>query len=319
VQLRIERIDPTDAPVAYDARQKDMDGDEHRYQIRLHDGSLWWPLDSARFGLTSDRFAELVEEGLPRSLAILDDPLGRCASKLPYHAFPLPEFPKAYRRVDGELNNLHDQKARAERGASTIVFCGEHVYVRAGEPVFYAEAFSAYEGDERLSIGIRCSHSNFDNSLAYCTPPRPNDRRTCLRRGFAFGIDEIDEAVRTVQARDFRVMQVDDIDVLIEQHRPETAPLMCARELARRLFGVADMRRERLRAEVRAIGAATSGEQAVDALRQLRSSDDPIVVSGFPGARRFAETFLARLGIGSSEMLAPEDDAAVTALSVRVL
>jgi hypothetical protein len=323
VQLRIERIDPTDAPVAYDVRHRDMAGDEHRYQIRIHEGLLWWPLGGDRFGLTFDRFAKLVEEGLPRSLAILDDPLGRCARELPSHAFPLPVFPEAYRRVNGELNNFHDQKARAERGASTIVICGEHVYVRAGEPIFYATAFSADDGDKRISIDIGCSHPSFEKSFAIHTPPDAVNRRTCLRRGFAFGIDEIDEAVRTVQARGFRVMQVDDIDVLIERHRPETAPLMCARELARRLFVVADMRRERLRAEVRAIGAATSGEQAedqaVDALRQLRSSDDPIMVSGFPGARRFAETILARLGIGPSEALAPEDDAALTALSARVL
>jgi hypothetical protein len=54
---------------------------------------------------------------------------------------------------------------------------------------------------------------------------------SCARRGFAFGIGEIDEAVRALEARGYAVKRNYGIDVLLERHRADTAPMMCAREV----------------------------------------------------------------------------------------
>lgn len=291
-----------------------MSWQEHNYQVRTHEGLLWWPLGGDHFGFTPGRFATLLEQGYPRSLAMLDESLGRCASDLPERVCPLRVFPEEFRRVEDDRNNLHDQKARAERGASKMLFCGDGVFVPAGEPVFYATTWSAAHEDRRLSIVVGPSDLDGESKYAVHTAPGPHFRGMCLRRGFAFGIEEIDEGARAVQARGFTVMQVDDIDVLLGRHRPETAPLLCGREIALHLFAVpqADWRHERLRAEIRAFGNATSETQIedrwCDVLRQVCSSTDPVVAFGFRTEIRAAKAILGRLG---SDPLAPEDDDAL--------
>jgi hypothetical protein len=320
VDLRIERVDPADAPVAYEVRHRDMSWREHGYQVRVHEDLLWWPLDGGYFGLTPARFATLLEQGYPRSLAMLDESLGRCARDLPDRVCPLRVFPEEFRRVEDDRNNLHNQKARANRGASKMLFCGNGVFVPAGEPLFYATTWSAAEEDRRLSVVVGPSDLDRESKYAVHTAPGPHFRDMCLRRGFAFGIEEIGEGARAVQARGFTVMQVDDIDVLSGRHRAETAPLLCGREIALHLFAVpqADWRHERLRAEIPAIGSATSETQIEvrwhDVLRQLCSSNDPIVAFGFRREIRAAKAVLGRLGISVDEALAPEDDDALAAL-----
>jgi hypothetical protein len=85
-------------------------------------------------------------------------------------------------------------------------------------------------------------------------------------------------------ARGYTVRRNYAIDVLIERHGPDTAPLMCARALAQSLAALPekDHRRERLHAEVPVIANATSEDQVVDqwinVLHRLCSSNDPIVV-----------------------------------------
>jgi hypothetical protein len=314
VDLRIERADPADAPVAYQVRHRDMRWQEHSYQVRVHEGLLWWPLDGDHFGFTPENFATLLKQGYPRSLAMLDESLGRCARDLPERVCPLRVFPEEFRRVEDDRNNLHDQKARAERGASKILFCGDGVFVPAGEPVFYATTWSAAEEDKRLSIVVGPSDLDGESKYAVRTAPGPHFRSMCLRRGFAFGIEQIGEGAHAVRARGFTVKQVDEIDVLIGRHLAETAPQICAREIALHLFAVpqADWRQERLHAEVRAVGSATSetkiDERWGEVLRQLCSSNDPVVAFGFRAEIRAAKAILGRLGSGP---LAPEDDDAL--------
>src|ERR1700675_1220589 len=99
------------------------------------------------------------------------------------------------------------------------------------------------------------------------------------------------------------------------QHRADTAPMMCAREVTRSLFvesNKAELRAARLREQVPVVGAAMNEEQVddlcVEALRQLCASNDPIVAFGFRAEKRAAKAILRRLGIGP---LAPDDDDAL--------
>jgi hypothetical protein len=105
------------------------------------------------------------------------------------------------------------------------------------------------------------------------------------------------------------------IDVLLERHRADTAPMMCAREVARSLFvesDKAELRAAHLREQVPVVGGAINEEQVddlcVEALRQLCASNDPIVAFGFRAEIRAAKAILGRLGIGA---LAPDDDDAL--------
>jgi hypothetical protein len=158
-------------------------------------------VDGDHFGFTPENLVTLLKQGSPRSLAMLDESLGRCARDLPERVCPLRVFPEEFRRVEDDRNNLHDQKARAERGASRMLFCGDAVFVSAGEPVFYATTWSAAEEDKRLSIVVEPSDLDGESKyavrasggLAPRTPPcrsprrwfrdqRNRDRRTMRRR-----------------------------------------------------------------------------------------------------------------------------------------
>ena len=140
---------------------------------------------------------------------------------------------------------------------------------------------------------------------------------SAARRGLAFGLGEIDQAVRDLEARGYTVKRNYSIDVQIERHRPDTAPLMCARALAQSLAAVPenDHRRERLNVEIPIIANATSEDQVmdewVDVLHRLCSSNDPIVAYGFPAERRAAKAILGRLGIDPSSGFSPDDDDAL--------
>jgi hypothetical protein len=140
---------------------------------------------------------------------------------------------------------------------------------------------------------------------------------SAARRGFAFGIGEIDEAMRDLEERGYTVHRRHSVDVLIERHCPGTAPLMCARALAQSLAVLPhnDHRRERLNAEIPVIANAKSEDefidQWVDVLHRLCSSNDPIVAYGFPAERRAAKAILRRLGIDPSSGFSPDDDDAL--------
>jgi hypothetical protein len=220
-----------------------------------------------------------------------------------------------------DSNNLANQQALAQRGASTTIFCAEGTYVRAGEPVFYAVQADG-ENRKSVSIVVGVSDPKRETDCTSLSGPGPtrSDRMSCARRGFAFGIGEIDEAVPALQARGYAVKRNYGIDVLLERHRADTAPMMCAREVARSLFvepDKAELRAVRLREQVPVVGGAMNEEQVddlcADALRQLCASNDPIVAFGFRAAIRAAKAILGRLGIGP---LTPDDDDALGKLGL---
>jgi hypothetical protein len=186
------------------------------------------------------------------------------------------------------------------------------------EPLFYALPYGA-DGDKNITLAVGISDTKREPDGTSRSEPGPgrSARMSAARRGFAFGMGEIDEAMRNLEARGYRVSRNCAIDVLIERHGPDTAPLMCARALAQSLAALPekDHRRERLRAEIPVIANATSEDQVVDqwveVLHRLCSSNDPIVAYGFPAERRAAKAILRRLGIDPSSGFSPDDDDAL--------
>jgi hypothetical protein len=313
VDLRIEVVDSEEAPVAYEVRFGPDDAPGLLgYQIKSYQGGLWWPMGGDfNYVLHPESFATAMNDGHPQTLVLLDPSFAGCTERRPLRAFP-----ERCSRVDHDSNNLANQQALAQRGASTTIFCAEGTYVRAGEPVFYAVPDDG-ENRKSVSIVVGVSDPKRETDCTSLSGPGPtrSDRMSCARRGFAFGIGEIDEAVRALEARGYAVKRNYGIDVLLERHRADTAPMMCAREVARSLFvesDKAELRAARLREQVPVVGGAINEEQVddlcVEALRQLCASNDPIVAFGFRAEIRAAKAILGRLGIGA---LAPDDDDAL--------
>ncbi|MHC2624003.1 hypothetical protein ACVIW2_006035 [Bradyrhizobium huanghuaihaiense] len=314
VEVRIDKVDPDDAPVAYEVWFLSGKGRrESSYQIRSHDGGLWWPLDGER-GLDLVDFANILAEGHPESLALLDPSFEDPIQEQPWPWRPLPE---EYRPADHDLNNLVDATVRAQRGASTTMICGDRVFVRAGEPIFYAVPYDPYDG-KKLSfmLGVADPMRTCSGNDHFDPGPTRSDREECARRGFAFGIEEIDEAKRALEARGYATVRYEEIDTSLELHRAETAPLLCARQLARHLL--AESRKPgpdgaRLREQIPILGRAKTehaGDVCLEALLELCTTRDPVVAFNFLEEVRAAKAILHRV-VGLRTSLAPEDDEAL--------
>lgn len=319
VEVRIDKVDPDDAPVAYEVWfLSGKDRRESSYQVRSHSGGLWWPLDGER-GLDLVEFGNILAEGRPESLALLDPSFEDAIEEQPWPWRPLPE---EYRPADHDLNNLVDATVRAQRGASTTMICGDRVFIRAGEPIFYAVAYDPYD-DKKLSfmLGVADPKRTCSGNTHFEPGPSRSSREECARRGFAFGIEEMDEAKHALEARGYATVRYEDVDTSLELHRAGTAPLMCARELARYLLaesGKAKPHGARLREQIPILGEAKaehSNDMCVEALLELCASRDPYVAFNFRNEVRAAKTILHRLGAGLKTALAPEDDEALARLA----
>jgi hypothetical protein len=318
MDLRIEVVDPKDAPVAYNVRFGTGIWARHLgYPVRSYQDGLWWPIGGDyNYILHPGSFANVLHDGFPETLALLDPSFAGCIKRSPLRAFP-----DEYRRVDDDSNNLESQRALAERGASATIFCGDGTFVRGGEPLFYAFPCGA-DDDKNIDLAVGVSDIERDPDGTSRSEPGPgrSARMSAARQGFAFGIGEIDEAIQDLAARGYTVNRHCAVDVLIERHAPDTAPLMCARALAQSLVAVPekDRRRERLHVEIPVIARAASEDrvanQRIDVLRRLCSSIDPVVAYGFPAERRAAKAILRRLGIEPSAGLSPDDDDALVRL-----
>lgn len=310
VDLAIEVVDPKDAPVAYEVRfGREGSARQFGYPIRSYQNGLWWPAGGDyNYNLHPETFATMLKDGQPEALTLLDPSFTGCIQQR-----PLRTFPTDYRRFDHDWNNLVNQQAIAQRGASTTIFCGDGTFVRAGEPLFYALPYGAEDGKNiTLIVGISDTKRERDG-----IGPDLSARTAVARRGLAFGIGEVEGAMRNLEARGYTVNRRYAVDVLIDLHRPDTAPLMCARALAQSLVALPekDHRRERLHAEIPVIANAASEYQVVDqwaeVLHRLCSSNDPTVAYGFPAERRAAKAILRRLGIDPSSGFSPDDDDAL--------
>jgi|GEM_PF-5664469 hypothetical protein len=321
VDVEIQIVDPRDAPIAYEVRLgPDETSRESSYQIRSYENRLWWPLDGERpQGLRAAEFANILDEGHPESLALLDPSFANYLED--DRGWPWRPIRQEFRPVEHDWNNLPNATAQAQRGASTTMICCDRVFVQAGEPIFYAVPYDHYAG-KGLAIRPGVSDPRRECSGNFHAEPGPSrsHREESALRGFAFGIGEIDEAIPALQARGYAIKRLGDVDVLLDRHGAQTAPLICARELARHLFveSEAKPRGLRLREAIPVVGSAKTKDEVddrcVDALWQLCSSRDPVVAFGFRGEIRTAKQILGRLGINPDEALAPEDDEALAAL-----
>jgi hypothetical protein len=317
--VSIDIVDPEAAPAAYEVRlAAEADGRTPTYRILSYDDRLWWPLGGGcGRALHHESFAFMLEKSIAQALIAFAPSFANCTARR-----PLNPIPREYELVDDNFNSLGDCLSHAQRGASETIICAGRVFVKAGEPIFYAVPD---ENDPRLcALHIGISDEDREGGGTELSEPGParSDRRTIARRGHAFGIDELDEGLNAMRERGYRLQRCCEVDVLIEKHRTETAPLLCARELADFLFEASlgiDRKADGLRDSVPVIRAADSAHEvrqlSVTTLEQFRSSNDPVVAYEFFPERRAAEAILKRLNsLGCGTTFDPADEAAMATL-----
>jgi hypothetical protein len=314
IGLAIDIVDPAEAPVAYEVCFGPDDlPQQFGYPIRSYLDDLWWPIGGDyNYILHPDTFATMLQDGHPKELVLLDSSFAGSTEQR-----PLGRFPEEWKRVEHDYNNLGNQQAAAARGASNVIFCDNGTFVRGGEPVYYALP-QGLEDDKCLSfhVGVSDPKREADGTSHSVPGPTRLDRMSSARRGFAFGIGEIDDAVRSLRASGYAVDRNNyGVEVLTECHLAETAPLMCARELARHLFVGSDENESfaaRLLQQVPIVGYVakehTDEDLSVEALRHLCASD-----SWFPEEEvRAASSILERV---RAVPLSPEDRAALSVIA----
>jgi len=319
-QLRIDVVDPDAATVAYEVwLGPETSPRTSGYQILSYDDCLWWPL-GGDYGRAChfENYADMLGRGATEALVSLHPAFAQCTS----HSPPDP-IPAELTLVDNDpYNNLADCLAFAHQGANETIIFGNGVFVEAGEPIFYAVPDERDPKSLALQIGV--SHTSRECGGTNLSEPGVAllDRKSSARRGHAFGIDELDEGLFALSERGYRLHHRSRVDVLIKQHRAETAPLLCARELAEFLFDESfglNRKAEGLRANVPVIHAADDAQEvgglSVATLEQLRSSCDAIVAYEFLRERRDAAAILKRLdSLGHGATLDPVDDTAIATL-----
>ena len=178
--------------------------------------------------LHPETFARMLKGQPPGNATLLDPSF---AGHIEQH--PLAAFPEYYRRVDHDLNNLMNQQAIAQRGASRR--CSVTTARSSGEASLYFTPFPTEPAKQKHHHGNR--HLRHETGARRYEPVRAQARsvnpNVCGAAGNAFGIGEIDEAMRDLEERGYTVHRRHSVDVLIERHRPGTAPLMCTRALRR--------------------------------------------------------------------------------------
>jgi hypothetical protein len=306
-EVAIREIDPTAAPVAYDVTCLKY-GAHH--EIRIFDGSLWWPMLKDSVPLKATDFLAMVKNDWETASAILD-PSHRTYEELG------PTFEEFFKnkvvRKKGFRSAWSDRSVGAERDASRMIFCEGHVLVEAGEPVWYAVP----DRETRDSFDLFIGHSALDrrNVPSYSTPgPDRGIRLTSARMARAFGLGEIEPIFGAMSGHLIQYKS----EIMARQDRA-TGPAaeLCARALAHYLWEIArwhpDLRRA-IPAIATAHGAPPEELPVRKMLEQLAMYQDPHDNRNISFLITDAHRLLERLS--ASEGFAEEDTSALAALAM---
>jgi hypothetical protein len=214
----------------------------------------------------------------------------------------------------GFKSTWNEQSSSAERDASRMIFCGGHVLVEAGDPIWYAVP----DHETRDNFDLFIGHSALDrrNGKGYSTPgPDRGVRLTSARLARAFGLGEVETALRSLRARNIRYRSE-----IVATQDLATGPAaeLCARALAHHLWEISRHHPD-LRVAM-PIVADTRGNPPPEALpyremlEQLVSFQNSDLKESFSFLITDAHKILERLS--ASERFAEVDDAALAALAV---
>jgi hypothetical protein len=200
-----------------------------------------------------------------------------------------------------------------------VIFCGDRVFVEAGDPVWYAVLD---ESDRRFDLFI--SHSDLDRAHSdrrhgagfYTTGPDRSVRIRCGRLSLAFGLGEMPLALRTIADLNCAFRFASEI-VALSNHVPGPAAELCVRASAQHLRYVFRWN-ENHRNAMPELPDTVRAEDRFDIrsdiilLRSFVAREDSAPRNGNAQLVADARKVLDRLA--SHEHLAKEDEAALSGL-----
>jgi hypothetical protein len=317
--LRVEEIDPAAASVAYMVRarrhQLFPDDSPRHYAVREYGGSLYWPMMDARGWLTPARLIEWAAAGDPKAMLALDPSNPASARKWPSGTFD----ESSVREVG--LSQRDFRFGQAHASALRMVFCGDQVLVKAGEPVYCAVPSRSAGGLEIVAAFSDPERQIVDR----CGVPGPDreKRLECARSGLTFGIEDIEQATRVLTDRGHGIAVRTEIETVQVHHRPETATMVCAEALAEFLraaarqdgyWGLALRQNIPAVADPKPPEGGSAGLSQLDLLQHLVDCRAPAVVNEFFREVRDARDILARSKRFIDTTLTDEDELALSDL-----
>jgi len=308
--LIIEQVEESAAPVAFEIGILDVGDLFAHYRIRSFRGRLWWQLGGdCDLVLRPEIFEGRLQEADFDALVALDASFAECTDER-----PLDPLPKEFTAVAEIIPQSHgDCLAAVQRGASKAIYCGEAVFVEAGEPIFYA--VPSDDDPKHLVLKVGSSDMTRESTERSRSLPGPykSHRKSCARRGLAFGPSELEDGLCALEQRGYRILRASKIEAMLEEPNAETAPQICAQELAEFLFTEStrdDERGDRLRLKLPVLSSIADTREArdrcIEILNEINSSIDPVVAfSLLVEERRSASSILRRI-----------DDAALRSLGM---
>jgi hypothetical protein len=218
----------SEAPIAYDLISSVETFDlrtlkrplvEQRHKVRLFEQRLWWPLVFDDRKITLSRFAKLAASGeLNTFLASADTPFR--------------ESPEETILKEFGISDHDDRLAKVHARASKLIIFGQHLYVEAREPVWFAFPRTRYPADFVISVGPAA----LDLWESWVPGPDREVRLDCCKPNRTFGLEEIDIKIAHWRSRGVKVEVRSKIKSRINPQRPETAAKICARALVESLW-----------------------------------------------------------------------------------
>jgi hypothetical protein len=220
-------------------------------------------------------------------------------------------------REDKFVSTRMEQSKSAEWDASRLIFCGGHVLVDAGEPVWYA----VHHAPTR-TFDLFVGHSNLDrpNTDGYFTPgPDRGVRLTSARLARAYGLDEFEARMRSLGGEN-EIRRHSKI-IAMSNRSTASAANLCTRALAQYLWEIA-WRYPDLRKAMPSLANASNRKPPPEALpqramiQQLVSFEDPALTRSLSFLIADAQRILERLAMSECPPLTNEEDAAVGELAI---
>ena len=305
----IRKIDAEEAPPAYHIVKTNEQSSPEPYIVRSFSDFLWWPLLDGDGLVSPSKFVALAGAANPAVLASLGVHYDRPRKESPQ------EFYKDYPCRKIVACTRDQQWARAQRGATRVVFCGETVLLEAGEPIYFVvpplapKRYKFMAGtsslDRHLDFGFRVAG--------------PNRARDIASKGRAFGAEEIDGGICRL-AGCINEGYVSKIERLVERYHFGVGVLACADAFIEMLWFNAQLDHPRSRLLLKIVPCMAEGGRDIERIRrrphqevlkQVISIADRAGLLEFSYEIAIATDIMRRLDLVCPAPLAEEDDAAL--------
>jgi hypothetical protein len=227
--LVVNCVDAADAPAACRIRHTHP-GHTMEFEVRHHGGSFWWPVADENGLVAASDFEHGLAQGSSH-LGLLHADIGLRGSR------QFADEDEFWKSVEvRQIKNTGQEKsyARAQRGASRLLFCDGVVHIRGGEPVLCATL-----NEEETTAQIDAVDSEPATEIGwFCPQPlgrSPSALRRCATQGLLFGIDELGLAASVLSSNDAAIVEAASVEILMPEVLRANIFDICVRAAAQSL------------------------------------------------------------------------------------